>query len=259
MKVGIYQFAVAETLQENMKQIKTVVSEATLKGVELLLLPECALTGYPKSNRFTVKEIDFIEVDHAMRTLENLATENHLSVLAGTAEYSGGKYYNSVVLAMPGKKVYTLYRKRALWGWDTENFSPGNINDGVVEINGLRIGVRICFEVRFPEYFRELYRKNVDCAVVLFHDISEEDSIERYDLIKSHLKTRAVENVIPILSVNSAAKNQTAPTVAIDQNGLVGSELPRHKEELLVYELEKVTQNSFGAKGRIFISDMLIK
>ncbi|MDD4311464.1 MAG: carbon-nitrogen hydrolase family protein, partial [Eubacteriales bacterium] len=203
VRVGLYQFAVANYVSENMTHIKSGVTKAARNGVELLLLPECALTGYPKADPYTTKEIDFREVERALNELERLAEENELNIVVGTAEYSEGKYYNSVVLAMPGKKVNMFYRKRALWGWDTDNFSPGNIDDGVVEINGLRIGVRICFEVRFPEYFRELYRKNVDCAVVLFHDISEEDSMERYDLIKSHLKTRAVENVIPILSVNS--------------------------------------------------------
>lgn len=258
MKVGIYQFAVAENLQENMRHIKTAVSEATLKGVELLLLPECALTGYPKSNRFTVKEIDFEEVDHAMRTLEKLSEENHLSIVAGTAEYSGGKYYNSAVLTMPGKKTYTLYRKRALWGWDADNFSPGDISDGIFEICGFRFGIRICFEIRFPEYFRELYRKNIDCAVVMFNDNSEEDSLERYDLIKSHVQTRAVENIFPVICVNNASRNQTAPTAVIDQEGAVISELPRHKECLLIYDLEKINEFSFGAKGRKYISDKLI-
>ena len=241
-----------------MIHINSAVTEAARNGVELLFLPECALTGYPKDS-YTIKGIDFQQVENTFINLEKLATESDLFIVTGTAECSEGKYYNSAVLVMPGKKTEAIYRKRALWGWDADNFSPGENDDGVLELNGFRIGVRICFEVRFPEYFRELYRKNVDCAVVMFHDTLEEDSLERYDLIKSHLKTRAVENVFPILSVNSAAKYQTAPTAAIDQNGVVVSELPRHEEALLIFELDNVTQNSFGAKGRKYISDMLIK
>ena len=242
-----------------MSHITSAIKEAAQNKVELLILPECALSGYPKTDPFTIKEIDFRMIERTLTDLEKLAAKNELNIVVGSAEYSEGKYYNSAILVKPGKRACTFYRKKALWGWDVDNFSSGEIGDGVFELNGFRIGVRICFEVRFPEYFRELYRKNTDCAVVLFSDTTEEDSQERYDLIKSHLRTRAVENVFPVLSVNSAAKHQTAPTAAIDQNGTVVSELPRHEEALLIFELEKVTENSFGAKGRKYISDMLIK
>ncbi|MPN38492.1 hypothetical protein SDC9_186016 [bioreactor metagenome] len=81
--------------------------------------------------------------------------------------------------------------------------------------------------------------------------------MERYDLIKSHLRTRAVENVFPVLSVNSSVASQTAPTAVIDPDGTVVSELPRHMEQLLIYELKKQTEESFGARGRRSISDKL--
>ncbi|MEA4938151.1 MAG: carbon-nitrogen hydrolase family protein [Christensenella sp.] len=257
MKVGLFQFVMTDHPIENMTRIRAAVIEAAQQDVELLLLPECALTGYPKADPHTIQMIDFQEAEHVLGELERLATEYALSIVAGTAEFLEGKYYNNAVLAKPGQKAHVIYRKRALWGWDADNFSPGDMEDGVFEIDGFRIGVRICFEVRFPEYFRELYRKKTDCAVVLFCDTSEEDSMERYDLIKSHLRTRAVENVFPVLSVNSSVASQTAPTAVIDPDGTVVSELPRHMEQLLLYELKKQTEESFGARGRRYISDKL--
>ncbi len=257
MKVGLFQFAMTDHPIENITRIRAAVIEAAQQGVELLLLPECALTGYPKADPHTIKTISFQEVEHALVDLEWLAIEYALCIVAGTAEFLEGKYYNSAVLAAPGQKAHVIYRKRALWGWDADNFSPGEIEDGVFEIDGFRIGVRICFEVRFPEYFRELYRKKVDCAVVLFCDTLEEDSTERYDLIQSHLRTRAVENIVPVVSVNSAGVYQTAPTAVIDPDGDVVSELPRHAEQLLIYELKKPIEDSFGARGRRSISDRL--
>ena len=47
--------------------------------------------------------------------------------------------------------------------------------DGIFEIAGISVGVRICFEVRFPEYFRELYARKTDLNVVLFYDVSDVD------------------------------------------------------------------------------------
>ncbi|WP_160317140.1 hypothetical protein [Oxobacter pfennigii] len=49
-----------------------------------------------------------------------------------------------------------------------------------------------------------------------FCDVSNEDSMERYDMIKAHLITRAVENVMTVISVNSTSHYQTAPAAVID-------------------------------------------
>ena len=111
-------------------------------------------------------------------------------------------------------------------------------------------GASACISTRCAfRYFRELYC-GADCAAVLFCDRSESDSPERYELIKAHLRTRAVENVMPLVCVNNAARWQTAPTMAIDEDGAVAAELARHEEGLLVYELERRDEPSFGARGR---------
>ena len=76
-------------------------------------------------------------------------------IIVGTIVKEYGKNHNSAVIISPNKPI-AMYHKRALFGWDADNFNSSN-NGGIFEVDGLRIGVRICFEVRFPEYFRELY------------------------------------------------------------------------------------------------------
>ena len=100
-------------------------------------------------------------------------------------------------------------------GWDRDNFYPGN-QTGVFEVDGIKIGIRICFEIRFPEYYRELYRENTDLNIVMFYDKSDNNDIARYDLIKAHIRTRAVENVCHTLAVNTAGPYQTALQFMID-------------------------------------------
>lgn len=99
---------------------------------------------------------------------------------------------------------------------------------GILNIDDFKIGVRICFEVRFPEYFRELYKADTDFNVVIFYDVANKDDIERYELIKAHLKTRAVENISTIISVNTISPYQTAPTAVFDSSGKVIIELTRN-------------------------------
>ncbi len=173
-------------------------------------------------------------------------------MLLKTTEQSG---YNSAMIFSPDKPEQ-LYHKRALWGWDEDNFTEGNQN-GVFTIDGLKVGVRICFEVRFPEYFRELYRMQTDLNLVLFYDVAGFDNLERYELIKSHVRTRAVENVCHTLAVNTIWPYQTAPTALYDRSGAALRELPRNVEGLLVYDLD-IEERSFGQQGIRQIADRLL-
>ena len=117
-----------------------------------------------------------------------------------------------------------------------------------MELDGLRISVHVCYEVRFPEDFRELYRQKADLNMVLFYDVSDRDDTDRYDLIRGHLRTRAVENVCHILSVNAIHPYQTAPTMLIDASGTVLTEAERNREVLTVFDFE-TKRPDFGERG----------
>ena len=130
-----------------------------------------------------------------------------------------------------------------------DHFSRGN-HPGIFEIDGVKVGFRICFEVRFPEYFRELFLAKAKLCIISFFDTSEHDNINRYETIKAHLLTRAVENVMPVISVNSTANHQTAPTAVFDIDGDMVQVAPRGEEQLLIYQ-HTAPEITWGAKGRI--------
>ena len=111
--------------------------------------------------------------------------------------------------------------------------------------------------MRFPEYFREAYQKEVKICFVSFNDVSDTDDSDRFNLIKAHLQTRAVENIMTVVSVNSVSKFQTAPTAVIDHNGGVILEAPQNEEYLMVYEYTE-PKSSFGMEGRKINNDLLL-
>ena len=253
MKLAAYQFGVTGDVKQNMGMIRKAVELAAEQNAELIVFPECAVSGYPSRNIDMAKNIDHAAVGKALQELRELSDKLGISVLVGTA-FLDNKYYNRAYLYTPGQSPM-WYGKRALYGWDEENFAPEN-ETGVFKIGELTIGVRICFEVRFPEYFRELYKAHTDLNIVLFYDVTDTDDTERYNLIRSHLLTRAVENITPFLSVNTIAPFQTAPTCFINASGKVLRELERNAEGLLIFDYEKSEPN-FGEKGRVLYSDIL--
>ena len=254
MKIAAYQFAVSGDMQHNFSVLHRAARQAAAQDVKLLVFPECALTGYPPRNIESSSAVDFRLMTALLDALGRMSMQYDMHIIAGTILPHENSFFNSAVILHPdGQRRF--YHKRALWGWDMENFVPGN-QAGVFEISGLKIGVRICYEVRFPEYFRELYTAQTDLNLVLFHDVSDADDPERYELIRAHLRTRAAENVCPILSVNAFHPFQTAPTALFDASGRVLCELERNAESLLVYDFT-ASSPDFSEQGRKQISDSL--
>lgn len=256
MKIGAYQFSVNSEIDDNLAVIKNAVEQAVENGVKLLVFPECALTGYPPRHIKSAADVDFAKLHNAYAQLQELADKNDICIIGGTIIKDDDRYYNSAVVFRPYEEK-GFYHKRALWGWDRDNFSIGS-SDGIFEIDEWKVGVRICFEVRFPEYFRELYDEKTDLNIILFYDVADKDDVERYELIKSHIRTRAVENVTYTLSVDAIGPYQTAPTALYNKSGYGLIELERNKERMLVYDLEK-TPDNFGERGRSEISGWLRK
>ena len=255
MRLASYQFSVTGDIKHNMEMIRKAIGLAAEQKVELIVFPECAISGYPPRNVDKAENIDSAAVESALLEIQALSDKFGISIIVGTVVFDD-RYYNRAYLFTPGKKA-SWYGKRALYGWDAENFAPGT-ETGIFKIGGYTVGVRICFEIRFPEYFRELYKAHTDLDIVLFYDVTDLDDVERYNLIKSHILTRAVENVTPFLSVNATAPFQSAPSCFVDASGKVLAECERNKESMLIFDFEK-NEPGFGEKGRIRYSDMLMK
>ena len=256
MRIAAYQYAVTSDIKKNFETIQKAIRQAKEQQAELVLFPECALTGYPPRDLPSSSDVDFNLVESCCEELQKICDETSVAFVVGTIALDEGKIYNRAIFLRP----YTaceVYDKRALWGWDRDNFQKGQ-KRGITEYKGFRIGIRICFEVRFPEYFRELYQEKTDLDLVLFYDVTDSENIERYNMIKGHLQTRAVENVCPVLTSNTIAPYQTAPTVLFGRSGQVLAENSRNEEGLIVFDLEK-KEYDFGERGRAEISDELVQ
>ncbi len=255
MKIGVFQFAGSGDIQANCRAVIRGMRLAADAGVRLLVFQECALCGYPPVET-DIEAIDYAALETCLDEIKAQTAALGLYIALGTIQKEADNRYNSILLLSPKGTAIGSYSKRALWGWDIENFQKG-ASLGVFEIEGVKVGFRICFEVRFPEYFRELLIRQCVLCFVSFCDVSDALSQERYDTIKAHLITRAVENAFPIVSVNSCSHFQTAPTAVFDENGCVIKEAPLNEECLLVYEFEK-PMLGYGAKGRVQISKELL-
>ncbi len=255
MQIGAYQFAVTSDMDSNFNKIEHAINEAKEKQIRLLVFPECALTGYPPRDLKSSADVDFNKLDIIYNYLQQRCNLLDINIIIGTITKENNKCYNTALFFSPFEERKS-YKKRALWGWDKDNFESGN-DRGIFQVGDWKIGIRICFEIRFPEYFRELYKEQTDINIIIFYDVSDNNDIFRYEMIRSHILTRAVENVTYTLSVNTISPFQTAPTILFGRSGQVLNETERNKEGLLVYNLEK-KEIDFGEEGRKEITDRLL-
>lgn len=237
MKIVAYQFAVTGNIKQNMQIIEKAIEQAAIEGVELLIFPECALTGYPPHDMEHVTDICYDDVERCFERLQQMIDEKRIHIIVGAVTKEQKKYYNSAVLLAPGKAKCT-YHKRMLWSWDQKNFYAGN-HSGVFQISGHKVGVRICCEVRDAEQFLELKEAQTELNVVLFYDVTAVEDLDRYEMLRAQVRARAVECGSYLLSVDTICPNQSAPTMLADASGHVLAEAERNKEMMLRYNMEE--------------------
>lgn len=247
MKIGVYPFKSTGAIEENLSVITKAVMLGSQAGVRLMVFHECALCGYPPLET-QLEQVTKEKIESALQKVSALAQRYQMFLAVGTIRFDKKKRFNSIVLFDQHGKRTDIYDKTALWGWDCSNYSRGE-KRGIFEIDGIKIGFRICFDVRFPESFRELYQENVDLCFVSFSDTDKYENPTRYSLITSFLSTRAMENLMTVVSVNSLSGFPTAPTAVFDQNGNMLREAHLGEEMLLTYNYQPF-EASFGIEGR---------
>lgn len=161
MRVGFLQFAPEFGNPEaNLARV-----EAALRGAaaDLVVLPELFNTGYCFSSRDELAGLaEDLATGPAATRLQRLADKARIAIAAGIAERSGTRLFNSAVLVAPGRtEPLLIYRKVHLFGREKELFDPGDQGPAVANLDGVCIGLEVCFDHFFPELSRALALQGV--------------------------------------------------------------------------------------------------
>ena len=141
-------------LQHNQELIEAAVVGAMSDGIQLLVLPELATSGYYLSDYAEALSCSLASSDEFFTRLSSLLKVGTVAVV-GFCENDGGVLYNSAVV-LTGGSVIGVYRKTHLWDAEKELFSPGGDSAKVFETPVGRVGVLICYDMEFPEMPRAL-------------------------------------------------------------------------------------------------------
>lgn len=157
MRVGFFQFApVFGEVRRNLDHVLTALKDVQ---ADLVVLPELPFTGYFFEDRQELARLaEEIPGSATIEVLAALCRRQDLHLVTGFAEKTGDKLFNSAVLIGPGGVLHT-YRKLHLFNTEKEYFDPGDTPLETVTVKGVRVGLMVCYDWRFPEVARVLTLK----------------------------------------------------------------------------------------------------
>ena len=150
--------------QHNLAQVATAL---TKQDFHLPVLPELCSTGYLFSSRDALRtHAEPIPEGPTTQPLVEIARQKNAFLIAGLAEREGARLYNTAVVVGPPGFV-GKHRKRHFSPLEAKVFDRGE-GLTVFNLNGVVVGVVICFESWFPEACRALVLQaaQVLCSVV---------------------------------------------------------------------------------------------
>ncbi len=160
MIAGFYQFAPERARPDrNLPRIESALHAGPL---DLLVCPELALTGYLFLRREELMELaEPVPGGPSSSRLSAASRETGAAVVVGMAERAGGQLYNSAALFTPDGGV-VVYRKAHLFDTEMLVFDRAGATRRVATVGGVRVGIMVCYDWRFPETARTLALEGAD-------------------------------------------------------------------------------------------------
>ena len=204
IKVAAIQMISGISPQDNLDSAEKLVTEAADAGAQLAVLPEFFIRIANTSDTEFNTIVEQLGAGQIQTRLANIACKNKIFLVAGTIPIKSStdnKCYNTALVYNPEGELISHYHKIHLFKYDNgeHKFDEGvNFVHGEkiasFEINGFTFGLAICYDLRFPELFRQL--AGVDAFIVpaafLHHT-----GVAHWEIL---LRARAIENQCYVLA-----------------------------------------------------------
>lgn len=261
LTVATCQFPVSADIRKNLAYVARQIHAAKDGGADVVHFPEACLSGYAGTDFASFEEFDWSLLKACTEEILNLARECGVWVVLGSSHRLTGtnKPHSSLYIINDRGELVDRYDKmfcagdRSETSDDLAHYSPGS-HFCVFTIQGVRCGVLICHDYRYPELYREYKRKGVQLMFHAYHagNISPErwqemrvyasDTLGRVNPMQTipgitmpaAMHTAASNNYIWISCSNSSAKQSCWPAFFVRPDGVVTGRLRRNVTGVLI-------------------------
>lgn len=194
MKLGLAQYApIWENPEENILKIEELIKSSNSR-FDLIIFPEMTLTGFTMNAQKFAEEIDGIGTKYFMHLAQRLKTD----ILSGIIERDGNIIYNSLVHFDSMGLIRARYRKIHPYSnaKEDQHYTAGE-EIVTTKMNQIKIGLSICYDLRFPELYRHYLKESVEVLINIANW-----PLPRIEHWKALLRARAIENQCFMVGVN---------------------------------------------------------
>ena len=253
MKIAAAQIACAlGEVDANLRKIRDFSARAKEGGAELIVFPEMADTGYSMP---VIQAHATPWTEGAVPELRKTAKALTIAIICGVSEREGNSIYNAQVFIDANGEIVGSYRKTHLFTGtpigEDKCFSPGHELRSF-PIGGLRLGLSICYDLRFPEVYRKLA---IEQKVNVFI-ISSAWPFPRVEHFRVLCAARAIENQSYVIVSNRVGTDEgvtcCGSSAIIDPYGVTVASASTDREELVQAEVSEEVIISVRNKMAVF-------
>ena len=239
LKIAICQFAVGRDIRRNSRAICEFMRKANKSGADIVHFSECALSGYVGTDFPNFEHYDWDLLKEETEKVMALAGKLKLWVVLGSTHRltEPNKPHNSLYLIDPEGKIRDRYDKRFCTPGDLKRLTPGDrfVN---FTINGVRCSLLICFDLRFPELYRELYKQKVDCILQSFYNARQYGPSVHTHIMRQTMQCRAATNHFWVSMSNSSGSYAPYPSCFIQPDGRIVRQLRMNRPGMMVCKVD---------------------
>ena len=160
--------AVIGNRKENYNRVAELLKQLP-DDVDILVLPELWAIGWACDEFIKNAEDMGVNKSETIEFLSSVAQKYNVNILGGSfVRKKGGKYYNTCPVINRKGELIATYDKNHLFSYydDCENkYITEGENSVIVNIEGVKIGLSICYDIRFPEIYRAYRKAGADILV----------------------------------------------------------------------------------------------
>lgn len=250
LKIATCQFAVSDSIVKNSETIQQQMNLAAKKGADIVHFSETALSGYGGHEVYDFSKFDWENLRKHTENIMALAKQLGLWVVLGSTHKLTlpNKPHNSLYLIDPDGKIQDRYDKRFLTTGDLEYYSSGD-HFVEFEINGIKCGLLICFDLRFPEIYRQLYKRGVQVIFQSFYNARQPGPSVHTHIMRQTMQCRAATNFMWVSLSNSCRYYSPYPSCFISPEGEILHQLDFNQPGLMVNTVDISKQFYDPMKG----------
>lgn len=239
LNIASCQFPVSADIVANADAICRLMQQAARQGAQIIHFSECALSGYAGVDFTSFECFDWDTLVRQTQRVMALSAQLNVWTVLGSCHRltAPHKPHNCLYLISPAGQIVDRYDKRFCTEMDLQHYTPGD-HFVIFDLNGVRCSLLICFDLRFPELYRQLYKQGVRCIFQSFYNARQQGPSIHSEIMRQTMQANAANNGFWVSMTNSCGWYCPYPSCFIQPDGRIVAQLPEHTEALMVNSVD---------------------